>query len=102
MGERPPRGDLRVANPKVTVPWPSTHRLAVCTRGWLVPAYTYPKNPEDLAVLRIVVLSGMACEMADNLLDDLRSRWPCSGNWTGRSVAQRKGTSLPPLIGRRR
>jgi glutamate decarboxylase len=43
-------------------------------RGWLVPAYTYPPNREDLAVLRIVVRSGMTYEMADHLLDDLRSK----------------------------
>jgi glutamate decarboxylase len=41
-------------------------------RGWLVPAYTYPPNREDLAVLRIVVRNGMTHEMADLLLDDLR------------------------------
>jgi glutamate decarboxylase len=43
-------------------------------RGWLVPAYTYPPNREDLSVLRIVVRSGMTHDMADLLLDDLRDR----------------------------
>jgi glutamate decarboxylase len=43
-------------------------------RGWLVPAYTYPENRQDLAVLRIVVRSGMTYDMADLLLDDLRQR----------------------------
>jgi glutamate decarboxylase len=43
-------------------------------RGWLVPAYTFPANREDLAVLRIVVRSGMTFEMADHLLADLRSK----------------------------
>jgi glutamate decarboxylase len=43
-------------------------------RGWLVPAYTYPENRQDLAVLRIVVRSGMTYDMADQLLDDLRQR----------------------------
>jgi len=43
-------------------------------RGWLVPAYTYPPNREDLAVLRIVVRAGMNHDMADLLLDDLRDR----------------------------
>jgi glutamate decarboxylase len=41
-------------------------------RGWLVPAYTYPENRQDLAVLRIVVRAGMTHDMADLLLDDLR------------------------------
>jgi glutamate decarboxylase len=43
-------------------------------RGWLVPAYTYPENRQDLAVLRIVVRSGMTYDMADQFLDDLRRR----------------------------
>jgi glutamate decarboxylase len=43
-------------------------------RGWLVPAYTYPENRQDLAVLRIVVRAGMSFDMADLLLADLRQR----------------------------
>jgi glutamate decarboxylase len=42
--------------------------------GWLVPAYTYPENRQDLAVLRVVVRAGMTFDMADLLLDDLRQR----------------------------
>ena len=44
------------------------------TRGWLVPAYTFPANREDLSVLRIVVRAGMSHEMGDLLLHDLRDR----------------------------
>jgi glutamate decarboxylase len=40
-------------------------------RGWLVPAYTFPANRQDLSVLRIVVRAGMNIEMADKLLDHL-------------------------------
>jgi glutamate decarboxylase len=43
-------------------------------RGWLVPAYTFPENRQDLAVLRIVVRAGMSHDMADLLLADLRDR----------------------------
>jgi glutamate decarboxylase len=43
-------------------------------RGWLVPAYTYPENREDLAVLRVVVRAGMTFDMADHLLEDLRAK----------------------------
>ena len=39
--------------------------------GWLVPAYTFPKNLEDLAVLRIVVRAGMTAEMGDHLIEHL-------------------------------
>jgi glutamate decarboxylase len=42
-------------------------------RGWQVPAYTFPENRQDLAVMRIVVRSGMSYDMADHLLADLRS-----------------------------
>jgi glutamate decarboxylase len=40
-------------------------------RGWLVPAYTFPENRQDLSVLRIVVRAGMHMEMAEMLLDFL-------------------------------
>ena len=43
-------------------------------RGWLVPAYAFPANRQDLAVLRIVIRAGMSPEMGDMLLGDLRSR----------------------------
>jgi glutamate decarboxylase len=43
-------------------------------KGWLVPAYTYPANRQDLAVLRVVVRSGMSFDMADSLLEDLRAK----------------------------
>ncbi|MCL2769014.1 MAG: glutamate decarboxylase [Solirubrobacterales bacterium] len=45
--------------------------------GWLVPAYTFPENRQDLAVLRIVCRAGMSHDMADLFLDGLRkqTRW---------------------------
>jgi glutamate decarboxylase len=39
--------------------------------GWLVPAYSFPENRQDLSVLRIVVRAGMTMEMADFLLEHL-------------------------------
>jgi glutamate decarboxylase len=41
-------------------------------RGWLVPAYTFPENREDLSVLRIVVRAGMHMEMAEHLMRHIR------------------------------
>jgi len=41
--------------------------------GWLVPAYTFPENRSDLAVLRFVIRSGFSFDLADRLLADLRS-----------------------------
>jgi glutamate decarboxylase len=43
-------------------------------RGWLVPAYTFPENRQDLSVLRIVVRAGMNLEMADLLLEHLQEQ----------------------------
>ncbi|MET7398739.1 glutamate decarboxylase [Dactylosporangium sp. NPDC005572] len=45
-------------------------------RGWLVPAYTFPANRTDLAVLRIVVRNGFTRDLADLLLADLRRLLP--------------------------
>jgi glutamate decarboxylase len=41
------------------------------TRGWLVPAYTFPENLTDTAVLRVVVRNGFSRDLADALLGDL-------------------------------
>jgi glutamate decarboxylase len=40
-------------------------------RGWLVPAYTFPENRTDLAVLRIVCRNGFSLDLANLLLEDL-------------------------------
>jgi glutamate decarboxylase len=42
--------------------------------GWLVPAYTFPENRQDLAVLRVVVRAGMSRDMADLFLGGLRKQ----------------------------
>jgi glutamate decarboxylase len=52
-------------------------------RGWLVPAYTFPPDREDLSVLRVVVRSGMNHDMADLLLEDLRDRTEFFESLTG-------------------
>jgi glutamate decarboxylase len=41
-------------------------------KGWLVPAYSFPENRQDLSVLRIVVRAGMTHDMADLLLSSLK------------------------------
>jgi glutamate decarboxylase len=43
-------------------------------RGWLVPAYTFPANRQDLSVLRMVVRAGMNHDMAELLLEHLREQ----------------------------
>jgi glutamate decarboxylase len=44
--------------------------------GWMVPAYTYPANRQDLAVLRIVCRNGFSQDLADLLVDDLTRLLP--------------------------
>ncbi|NKZ05991.1 glutamate decarboxylase [Actinomadura latina] len=44
--------------------------------GWLVPAYTFPENRTDLAVLRVVVRNGFGHDLAELFLDDLRRVLP--------------------------
>ena len=41
--------------------------------GWMVPAYTMPKDIEDMVVMRIVVRQGMSRGMADMLIADIKS-----------------------------
>jgi glutamate decarboxylase len=45
-------------------------------RGWLLPAYTFPKNREDLAALRVVVKRGFSHDMANLLVEDIRRQLP--------------------------
>ena len=39
--------------------------------GWMVPAYTMPKDIEDMVVMRVVVRQGMSRDMADMLIGDI-------------------------------
>ena len=41
--------------------------------GWMVPAYSMPKDIEDMVVMRIVVRQGMSRDMADMLIQDIRN-----------------------------
>ncbi|MGP8162735.1 MAG: glutamate decarboxylase [Acidimicrobiales bacterium] len=40
-------------------------------RGWLVPAYTFPENRQDVSVLRVVVRNGFSSDLATLFLEDL-------------------------------
>ncbi len=42
-------------------------------KGWLVPAYPMPDDMSDLTVQRIVVRNGLSRDLADELLDDIRT-----------------------------
>ena len=41
--------------------------------GWMVPAYSLPKDIDDIVVMRIVVRQGMSRDMADMLMRDIES-----------------------------
>jgi glutamate decarboxylase len=41
--------------------------------GWQLPAYTFPKNLEDTAVLRIVIRNGFNRDLADLLISHVRT-----------------------------
>jgi glutamate decarboxylase len=45
-------------------------------RGWLLPAYTFPPNREDLSVLRVVCRNGFSTDLADLFVEDLTSLLP--------------------------
>lgn len=49
---------------------------ALREHGWLVPAYTFPKNREDLAVIRIVIRHDFNADMAEMLVADLKKELP--------------------------
>ncbi|MEU3889596.1 glutamate decarboxylase [Streptomyces sp. NPDC029041] len=44
--------------------------------GWLVPAYTFPENRQDLSVLRVVCRNGFSADLADLLAQDLERLLP--------------------------
>jgi glutamate decarboxylase len=49
---------------------------AMRERGWQLPAYSFPKNREDLAALRVVVRRGFTHDLADLLVSDLERQLP--------------------------
>jgi glutamate decarboxylase len=58
-------------------------------RGWLVPAYTFPENLTDMAVIRVVVRNGFTKDLADLFLSDLNHDW--------RTLADHPN-DCPPLV----
>jgi len=45
-------------------------------RGWLLPAYTFPADREDLAALRVVVKRGFTHDLGDLLIQDIQRQLP--------------------------
>jgi glutamate decarboxylase len=46
-----------------------SHKLR--EKGWILPAFTLPKNAENLALMRVVVKENFSREMADILYEDI-------------------------------
>jgi glutamate decarboxylase len=63
-------------------------------RGWQVPAYTFPQNLTDMAVMRIVVRNGFSMDLAGLLLNDLRLHL--------RVLEHHPQTQLPPELQKNR
>jgi glutamate decarboxylase len=61
-----------------------TERLR--TRGWLVPAYTFPADLTDTAVIRVVIRNGFTMELADSFLSDLDHDWRALSAHPGQNV----------------
>ena len=66
-------------------------------RGWQVPAYTFPANREDLAVLRIVCRNGFSQDLADDFLNDLQRSVDELQKADHKMISGPSG--LPPLSG---
>jgi len=65
---------FKIADPRASYSvFDLTERLR--SRGWLVPAYTFPENLTDTAVIRVVVRNGFSRDLADAFLTDLNHHW---------------------------
>jgi glutamate decarboxylase len=62
-------------------------------KGWLVPAYTFPANREDLSVLRIVCRNGFSADLAELLMEDLRLLLPELRRQPGPLIGDRKAAT---------
>jgi glutamate decarboxylase len=63
-------------------------------RGWQVPAYTFPENLTDMAVMRIVVRNGFSMDLAHLFMDDLRTHL--------RVLEHNPQTQMPPHLQKKR
>jgi len=65
---------FKIADPQASYTvFDLTERLR--SRGWLVPAYTFPADLTDTAVIRVVIRNGFGKDLADAFLADLNHHW---------------------------
>jgi glutamate decarboxylase len=63
-------------------------------RGWQVPAYTFPEDLTDMAVMRIVIRNGFSMDLANLLLEDLKTHL--------RFLEHHPQTPMPPELQKKR
>lgn len=63
-------------------------------RGWQVPAYTFPENLTDMAVMRIVIRNGFSVDLANLLLQDFKLHL--------RVLEHHPQTQMPPALQKQR
>ncbi len=44
-------------------------------KGWIIPAYTLPKNADDIAVMRMVIKENFGRDMVNSLLNDIKESY---------------------------
>jgi len=64
------------------------------TRGWLVPAYSLPKNCESTVIQRILVRHGVSVDLLDRLADDLEDAIKFFGSHPASGLADKEGSSF--------
>jgi glutamate decarboxylase len=65
---------FKIADPQASYTvFDLTERLR--SRGWLVPAYTFPADLTGTAVIRVVIRNGFGRDLADSFLADLNHHW---------------------------
>ena len=61
------------------------------TRGWIIPAYTLPKECEDVMVMRILLRESVSAELVNILIDDFKHK---AVSDTMKSMQQGHSTSI--------
>ena len=68
-------------------------------KGWLIPAYPMPTNLTDLTVQRIVVRNGLGMDLADQLINDMKTEVAYLAK-IGSATTGKSSQWLPSLISR--
>jgi glutamate decarboxylase len=64
------------------------------TKGWLVPAYSLPRNCESTVIQRILVRHGVSIDLLDRLADDLEDAIKFFGSHPANGMTDKEGSSF--------